>query len=313
MFPASTEVIPKPELKYHPDFEKKNQGDFILQSDDGSPCCFYFPSALLCALSSFFSGLPPPSPSDLVDGCPFIPLQDTSTSALALALAALRSLSKAQPFSLEYREYSRKFPSPKSSTFIEAAAFGKRYDLPILYRLLLEGSTIIKGDDALFLDFAIWSISDVLGKLSEIAAASIKLDISAASKTTVSAIRIHAPEPWYKLQAFHLRRANAVRRFHKAVKTIPEAGVSCGACERDLRDVVAGIKEEYLKTKLIKDVTAVKTDDFDSFDSDCDDCVEKVVNRFEPLMTWFKAFTENWHCDEPYTPSASRKFHTPYY
>lgn len=290
-------------------FNKKIQGDFILQSDDKTSYCFYFPSALLCALSSFFSGLPPPSPRDLVDGRPLIPLQDTPSPALALALLALKSLSDPISFNLtssQYRDHG--LSKPKSDTFIEAAVFGKRYDIPVLYRLLLEATSLLKRDDALFLEFCIWSVSDVENPLNDAVRDTIDLDISEASNATVSAMRKHAPEYWSKLQAFHLRRANGVRRLHKALVN-RGTGISadgeeddddeeCDECGHDPGIIEIQIRAHLLETKTIPDIFTVWYSDFDL---ECSECTAEMRGRYRPLMTWFEGFTKDWDYSKSYS------------
>lgn len=141
-------------LHFHPEFNQKSPGDVILQDDDRKRC-FYFRLGLLKELSSFFGTLPEPSAADLVDGTPLIPLHGTTTAGLVTFLHAINSITEILPLTLHGS-------SRGAAGIIGAAHIGKMYDVPIVYRILIEALSPVRR--AHLVELAIWVISNESSK-----------------------------------------------------------------------------------------------------------------------------------------------------
>lgn len=286
IIPASEASVPtksKPELKFHPLFDKKQSGDFILQADDESQYCFYFSSSLLCGLSSFFSGLPSPSPSDLVNDCPLIPLQDTPSPALCLVLLALRSFADPGPFWVNISLLRRHdLQAPTSGTFIESAVFSKRYDIPVLYRVLLEGVsylTIRNFQYLKLLEFGIWSVAGVRYRLDDAALSTVNLDTTSAPRELVSALRQHTPYEWSQLRDLHLRRANAAKRLQGALQGEKSVGAGvCDECNEVHLEVEGRVRVRFRQAESLAAIDALWVDDCELT---CSSCIVLSMGHFD--------------------------------
>lgn len=272
-------------MEFHPHFATQHAGDVILQADDVETPYFYYRLSRLAELSTFFADLPPPSPNDLIGDNPIIKLPDTTSASLSIFLHAIDSLTKITT-SIQ--------GSGTSEPVIKAALIGDRYDLPVIYRLLVENEEnrpVLPPGHSLGTIFALWALSGADRRIATAATATALtsfFDITQTPKHTIEILQQYAPLCWSKLQALHLRRASAPYRF------IRECNLSVSLCccekcgkagvnlDQDIRDRVRKARNTAEMKVLIRSGYGVG----------CASCGMEVVRACENETTWFVRFTE---------------------
>jgi hypothetical protein len=293
------------ELFFHPDFNIKTAGDVILRADDKHAHCFFFPLSTLQFLSSFFRNLPPPSETDLVGDFPLIPMLDAPSRGLHLFLLALQSIEHPTPFT---------YPGHRDGdiAICEAAVFGRRFDVPLISRLLLETRTSSAFQEP-FIIFAIWAIAGIEPSIQSAAEATCgthAIPITHVNQDIVRIIKRHAIASWSQLQDLHLRRSVGLAFFkqHFAFQEL-EAGRPCISCNEDGEAVTAAAHDRIGKAETIPQILALWDD---KYEMDCPHCTCAVSNLYIPLMTWFQQYTTEWEYVKPYAEWMEESIHFSY-
>lgn len=237
---------------------------------------------LLKELSSFFGTLPEPSAADLVDGTPLIPLHGTTTAGLVTFLHAINSITEILPLTLHGS-------SRGAAGIIGAAHIGKMYDVPIIYRILIEALTPARG--AHLVELAIWVISNESSQIYDTIKSTLDIDITEIPEYVALAIQRHGPQYWMLLQDVHLRRALAPSRFQAKVDQL-EHYDQCDKCEEEDTE---GDPDDPVQVD--KRLAGIKTmDEFeelanDDFGVSCKACLKAVKSNYQPAISWLTTYT----------------------
>ncbi|KAI9639242.1 uncharacterized protein MKK02DRAFT_39538 [Dioszegia hungarica] len=283
-----------PILQYHPQFKQIGPRDIILQADDEARLCFHFDLARLLPISSFFADLANPLPSDLIDNTPLYPLIDTTSAGLALFLSAIESLSSAEPF----RTKQSISGPPLAQIVLEAALIGRRYDTPVITRLLCElqpHDPMQDMETRLAMPFALWALAGVADQIADAARATARcdtFDIINIPSYMFDILQNWVPVHWMGLQGLHLRRASAGSRFYQAcLSTRPSRFRACEACEAGGVDGAEIFGREAYHAYSARDMEALLKRGLGISCRECRGSLEEVLRV---QLAWFREFTQKY-------------------
>lgn len=195
------------------------------------------------------------------------------------------------------------------NTFIEAAAFGKRYEMPCIYRILIEAIPCLRleSDIRPFLDFAIWSVTGIEENIAKAGLITLNLDITALPKSITSALRRQSPASWSLLRSAHLRRSHAVTRFRKAIKSMEHdrkeriwkytSDKTCHQCRKGFKDSAKRVAQALLGASTVQEVIEMRRGDYGL---ECRGCATTAVNPYREVLQWFELFSGFAEFDESY-------------
>lgn len=171
---------------------------------------------------------------------------------------------------------------------LEAAVIGKKFQFPIISRLLLEMiDPTDKSSNLVFDKFFIWAIGDVEHKVDDYAkrtASQTQCLITDIDQRSVNIMKEYASKHWAQLQDLHLRNAQMHVLFRKRASKISTTRFATHAgCSEEDFDIPQRIRQQLLHAQTVEEIMSLGGD---YFGLKCIICRAAAMTRFGDLMHW---------------------------